>query len=138
MGWFYTPDGEPLFHALCKRRFEPPSENGSCLPTPPPQTEAHAMGFSSLASPGDLFSNARNDIGFARISRHRLWQLIQRRRDGLMAVAPPAPTVLQSTPTLAGGRIANRGAPHCQIKGFNPRAPLRAGESGAGFGARGR
>lgn len=38
MGWFYTPDGKPAFHALTKRRFEEPSESESSLLPPSQET----------------------------------------------------------------------------------------------------
>lgn len=96
-----------------------------------PTNRSACNGFFIPSQPGDLFSNARNDIGFVQISRHRLWQLIQRRRDSLMAVAPARthgasihahpcgwanrsrhrrvrpPAWFQSAPALAGGRIAS-------------------------------
>ena len=77
MGWFYYPNGEPAFHALTQRRFEPLSEADAhpvllCVPGINGHPEEHILPYrlddNQVTQTGDIWNvtvTAINEVIYA-------------------------------------------------------------------------
>lgn len=103
MGWFYTKDGQPAFHALTKRRFEQPSDDASCSPSTASdssETEKPLEMNTSVGLPvGSVLPFANGDLVVSSDTRFlTLEEELERRSKGRQSEAQRLKERLSSIP----------------------------------------